>query len=280
MSQRVLIHAHVFYPEMWEELADCIANVDLPFDLFVTTVCDIPELTEKIERRFANAKMIVCENKGFDIAPFFKVLNGVDLDDYAYIVKLHSKRDFPFTMFINGKDVCGTTWRDLLLSPLKSKENWQKTKDLLASSGTGMVAEGCLILNNLRDKTPRVFKKVKKHVCDLGLKPASTDFVAGTMFVGKAELFKCFQNKENFFDFSDSVRGQGDGLPYVCERLLGAVVSAQGCEIKALHDDMSIVKKRWFFSLITHFFFMKKVSSKKTLVKICKIPVFSRKREK
>ena len=32
----ILIHAHVYYPELWDELADCIGNIAADFDLYVT----------------------------------------------------------------------------------------------------------------------------------------------------------------------------------------------------------------------------------------------------
>lgn len=272
---KAFICAHVYYPEMWDELADCIAAAPAPFDLYVTTVRESPELTQKIKSRFPAAQIIVCENKGFDVAPFFKVLNTVDLDSYAYVVKLHTKRDIKFTMYVNGRNVWQSAWREMLLSPFKSRENWQKTLDLLSRADVGMVADGDLILNRRRDGNGKLYKQAAALMKTIGLRPSRTDFVAGTMFAAKAPLFKCLQNRDALFEFQPSERGGKDVLPYVCERLFGMIVSAQGQKVAALNGDMFRVVCRWLLSAVFRFFFYKKVSEKKTLVKICKIPVWS-----
>lgn len=111
----ILIHAHVYYPELWDELADCIDNIDQSFDLYVTTVCPNDALMRKITDRFAGAKILVCENKGFDIAPFFKVLDSVDLDSYRYLIKIHTKSNISQKIFLNGYDVFSAKWRNSLL---------------------------------------------------------------------------------------------------------------------------------------------------------------------
>lgn len=273
---KTLVYAHVYYPEMWDELADCVAAAPSPFDLYVTIVRESPDLEQKVKSRFPAAQMIVCEYKGFDIAPFFKVLNTVDLDDYAYVVKLHTKRDMKFTMYVNGRNVWQNTWRELLLSPFKSKENWQKTLNLLARDDIGMVADGGLILNKRRDGNGKLYKKAAALMKKLGLSVVDTDFVAGTMFAAKAPLFKCLKNRDDLFEFQPSERGGKDVLPYVCERLFGMIVSAQSKKIAALNDDMASVKRRWLMNAVLRFFFYKKVSEKKTLVKICKIPVWAK----
>ena len=275
----ILIHAHVYYPELWDELADCIGNIDADFDLYVTTVGTNTVLNQKITSRFAGAKILACENKGFDIAPFFKVLDSVDLDSYRYLVKIHTKRNISQKIFLNGYNVFGTKWRDSLLRPFKTRENWQKTAAWLASCETGMVADGRVIVNKLRCRDTGACAYAKKMLEQFGLSYKNNTFVAGTMFAAKAALFKCLQNKAGSFDFKDSIR-EGDLLPYACERLLGMIVSAQGKKIQALNDDMAKVRLHWLISAVLRFFFLKKTSEKKTIVKICKIPVFIKRNKK
>ena len=270
----ILIHAHVYYPELWDELADCIGNIDESFDLYVTTVGADAALKQKITNRFANAKILACENKGFDIAPFFKVLDAVDLDAYRYLIKIHTKRDVPYAaLFPNGYDLSDDGWRESLLLPFKTRENWQKTAAWLASDETGMVADGKVIVNRLRSRDTGACAGAKRLVEQFGLTYKGDCFIAGTMFAAKADLFKCLQNRSESLDFKDSVR-EGDALPYVCERLLGMIVQAQGKKIQALNDDMTKVRLHWLISAVLRFFFLKKKSEKKTIVKICKIPVF------
>lgn len=276
----ILIHAHVYYPELWDELADCIGNIDADFDLYVTTVGTNTVLNQKITSRFAGAKILACENKGFDIAPFFKVLDAVDLDVYRYLVKIHTKRDVSYAaVFPNGYDLSGDGWRESLLLPFKTRENWKRTAAWLASDKTGMVADGKVIVNKLRSRDTGACACAKLLVEQFGLTYKGDCFVAGTMFAVKAALFKCLQNRSESLDFKDSIRG-GDALPYACERLLGMIVSAQGKKIQALNDDMAKVRLHWLISAVLRFFFLKKTSEKKTIVKICKIPVFIKRNRK
>lgn len=272
----ILIHAHVYYPELWDELADCIGNIDADFDLYVTTVGENAALNQKITGRFAGAKILACENKGFDIAPFFKVLDAVDLDAYRYLVKIHTKRNVSYAgMFPNGYDLSDDGWRESLLLPFKTRENWQKTKAWLALDETGMVADGKIIVNKLRSRDAGACADAKRLIERFGLPYKGDCFVAGTMFAAKANLFKCLQNRLDGLDFKDSIRGR-DTLPYACERLLGMIVQAQGKKIRALNDDMAKVRLHWLIFAVLRFLFLKKTSEKKTIVKLCKIPVFIR----
>ncbi|HBO58502.1 MAG TPA: hypothetical protein DD624_01135 [Alphaproteobacteria bacterium] len=136
-----------------------------------------------------------------------------------------------------------------------------------------MVADGKFIVNKLRSRDTGACARAKQLVEQFGLTCKDDCFVAGTMFAAKAALFKCLQNRANDFDFKDSIRGR-DVLPYACERLLGMIVSAQGQKIQALNDDMGKVRLHWLITVILRFFFLKKKTEKKTIVKICKIPVF------
>ena len=54
---------------------------------------------------FNNAKIITVPNKGYDIYPFLIVLSKVKLDEYDYILKIHTKNSrkdclFPGNNFI------------------------------------------------------------------------------------------------------------------------------------------------------------------------------------
>ena len=83
--KKLLVHLHLYYPEIYKELENCILNLspEYDFDLFVT----IPEtnlnLKPQILSTFPNAKVQVVENIGYDIYPFIKVIQGVNLDDYS-----------------------------------------------------------------------------------------------------------------------------------------------------------------------------------------------------
>ena len=79
-------------------------------------------LTQK--STFKNVNVEIVKNLGFDLGPFVHVLNEVNLNDYSYVIKLHTKRDIP----LNGKKdwYTGSGWRDALLKFIRSKDVFDK----------------------------------------------------------------------------------------------------------------------------------------------------------
>ena len=94
MKLAVILHA--YYPELRAELDACLANLDEPYDLYVTDAGT--------------------DNRGFDIWPFLRTLDTLDLTRYTHVLKLHTKRDVMRPVGFNGVQVSGATWRDWLLS--------------------------------------------------------------------------------------------------------------------------------------------------------------------
>jgi hypothetical protein len=98
-------------------------------------------------------------------------------------------------------------------------------------------------------------------------------FIAGSMFLAKANLLKPLQNY-NIKDFAltDGKIKEGT-FSHVVERLFGALITTQNHTIHTIkHDDY-----RLDFLLVSlkHFIFQKKITkSGKKIIKICKIPVY------
>ena len=118
--KKILIHAHIFYADMWEQVASCISNVHENSDIYVTLVEKNEELQDRVLARFPDAHIVVVENVGFDVAPFAKILDTVELADYSYIVKLHTKRNVKADERILGVELGGSLWREKLLSFISS----------------------------------------------------------------------------------------------------------------------------------------------------------------
>ena len=125
--KKILVHLHLYYPEFYKELENCILNLEpkYDFDLFVT----IPEtnlnLKPQILSTFPNAKVQVVENIGYDIYPFIKVIQGVNLDDYSYVIKLHTKRNinklkYDYVSIYKNKWFGESNWREGLITFIKS----------------------------------------------------------------------------------------------------------------------------------------------------------------
>ena len=156
---KILCVVHVFYPEFWPELADCIRNVDEPFDLVVTYVDESKDIPGMVRRDFPDAKTVLCENRGFDVWPFFKAMSTVDAYGYDLIVKLHTKRDVKasHSLIFNHRNYLGPRWRNYLLGFIRHSADWQATKARFADPAVGMVADARVILrkDDVPWRTPR-----------------------------------------------------------------------------------------------------------------------------
>ena len=93
---KFLVILHIYYEYMWQELKSYLLNLEEgSYDLVVTLSKENEELKKEILLLNPNSKIILCENRGYDVWPFIKALNEVNLDNYKYLIKLHTKRDLP-----------------------------------------------------------------------------------------------------------------------------------------------------------------------------------------
>ena len=145
----LLVVVHIYYEELWPELAALLVQLHDPFDLRVTCVQHLEVISAIVHAEFPDAQVELVENRGFDVGPFLHVIDSVDLDDYDAVVKLHTKRDIPphYDMRV---DVTGSRFRNLLLAFATSPESWQSALGMLKGD-VGMVGEGTLFLNQFSD---------------------------------------------------------------------------------------------------------------------------------
>jgi lipopolysaccharide biosynthesis protein/cephalosporin hydroxylase len=108
-TAKIAVVAHIFYPELCDELLNATDSMEESFDLFVTLVEGFSDhLKETISWRFPEAKIWVFPNRGRDILPFMMLVNTGALFKYELICKLHTKR--------SPHRLDGEAWRQHLIS--------------------------------------------------------------------------------------------------------------------------------------------------------------------
>jgi len=276
----ILIHCHIYYPELWAELKQCILNVSpYPFELRVTIVEEHFILTEDIRKTFPKAHIEIVDNHGYDIGPFVHILNKVDLDKYSYVIKLHTKRDMPIGAMLGVMNVEGKRWREYALSFLKTSEVFKKViQTFEQNKKLGMHGNYHLIMDKeLHDKESA--EKAQKLIQKTGLTNKGSIFVAGTMFMTRAKLLKPVQKlklKITDFEKPDSQHKETT-FAHVMERFLGYLVGAQACQIQ----DVATVHQYngAFWSKIRKlglFLYRHKLDKKGNIrVRICRIPLLN-----
>lgn len=205
---KVGVHAHVFYPDLWPEIASCIDNiVDVCGAANVMVVVTHPGsavgLKAEIEKKtFGCVTMVIgVPNRGYDVGPFVcEFLNKVDLDSLDLVVKLHTKRNVD--TWLNFRPLRGASWRNMLLSFCSSFKEFERVVLAFAKHPRlGYVAKHRLINycgSDLRDQVEPVCRMLQD---EYSLYPRHMVTISGTMFCARARLLKCFKGRYKFEDF-------------------------------------------------------------------------------
>ena len=255
----ILAVVHVYYPEMWDELKSYLSNITLPYDLHVTIVEKNKYLQDDIIKFKKDAHVEVVENRGYDVGPFIQIINKINLNDYEYVIKLHTKRDWPIGTMMQGYDMSGGKWRKYALSFLE-KDNFKKCLQAFEQNKRlGMVSNFHLIMNKERYDFDAM-KKAKKmlKIEDLN---GYERFVGGTMFMCRANCLKLLQRLNlKIGDFTKPDEKHSSSLAHVIERYIGISVCAQEYAIEDIYTDATyrlFCEKTAIFHRIFRFIYRK-----------------------
>lgn len=282
LNKPVAVHLHLYYTDMWPELCVQLNNLgSTPYRLFVTLVKEDPELTGQIKKFCPSAQISVVKNMGYDIGPFIEFLNGINLDDYSYILKLHSKRPSNGTdTKLNHLPVTRYYWKVLLSQALiGSPEIWQKNLQAFADNPKlGMIGSPHLI-KKLDKADALLFPQIQAEMSKLGLSPSlDFSFLAGTMFIVRSDLLKILQHHYTIEDFAVTDGTVKDGtLAHIMERLFGGIIAVQGYTLKGFHRNYRFVSGAIGKIILRFFYQRKRTKNNKILIKICRIPVYQKK---
>ena len=247
---KTLVVVHVYYSQLWPELAACVRNIDGDRDLVITFVDEAA--VQGARRDFPEARFLKCENCGYDIWPFVAALQSSDLSAYDAIVKLHTKRDVEsdITFDFNHAVYNGAAWRNFLLGFVRTPEEWRRTRRLLAKSGVGMVAERHVVMRRRDVPVSRTRESFDAAAKFLGLDPKavrrSGQYVAGTMFAAKPAALRPLLGKELTAEMFDPPAGHmTETFAHVMERALGLSVTAAGLKIVAFNGSLRL-RRVWY----------------------------------
>jgi GT2 family glycosyltransferase len=110
-SGKLAIAVHVYYPELWPEIAQRLKAIRHPFILDITTP---PEQAARVEpavkHDFPVARIHITPNRGMDILPFLSLVPHWQQEGILAVCKLHTKKG-------DGGQIA-THWRKHLLDTL------------------------------------------------------------------------------------------------------------------------------------------------------------------
>ena len=220
-KSKILVCLHLFYYYSFYEIKEYLLNLEYyNYDLIVT----IPEcnfkksLIDDIKKFKSDVKIVKCENKGFDVGPFFQILKDINLKKYDVIFKLQSKGTKQKTIFIYNQIFKDREWFINLYEGVLGAINVHKNIDKIANKkNINMIAAKNLIIEDPLHKK----NLLKENIKDLHLKYFKNyKFIAGTCFVVKSSSLKEVQNLNLSIDNFGNTRRGIFSLAHVMERYI------------------------------------------------------------
>jgi hypothetical protein len=232
---QVAVVAHLYYEDIWPDIAGALRSLTIPFDLIVTTVAGREGLIDSIRRSYPRAQIEVMENRGRDIGPFLALLEGGRLDGYRYICKVHGKKS------IDGgrKTYMGELWRRRLLFALLGAPGAANAAiaKFERDPSIGMIGPKAFRLPNAKYPEDLSWAANRPTVLSIAERmgvPADhfrLDFFGGTMFWVRPEALRPLRDLRLTAEIPDE-SGLVDGdLPHALERVLPTSVLAAGYKL-------------------------------------------------
>lgn len=235
--KKVLVHLHLFYYNQTDYFIKKLKNItNCNWDLFVTFVEEDKNSINKIKKFKPDTIFKKVENYGYDIYPFIQIIKSVNLDNYDYILKLHTK-NYQEKLWLNGFKKSGYWWRNELVdSLLKNKIRFIKNLNYLNKHPkTGFICSK-IMLWELGSKFAEDTYLLEDELKLLDFKTKYKKYCAGTMFFAKANIYKFLQQDNiNIEKFAPSIKTKSTGtIAHTYERILTIAAIESGYKIKTI----------------------------------------------
>ena len=229
---RILVVAHVHYPELWADIDDRLVRMPEPYDL----ICTITEGTAtaaipRIMERHPKARIEVVPNKGRDWAPLVRLANKGLLSGYDAVAKVHTKK--------SEHRIDGDGWRLALLDGVfESPEQIRKTIDLLKEDrSVGLVVPTGHIAGTEHWGSDQPIVEALAYRLPMAFDPDELQFPAGSMFWCRPWLLERLADLDITDEHFEPEAGQYDATTaHALERLIGVYSTVAGMDIVEAMD--------------------------------------------
>ena len=252
---KLLVHLHLYYQNQINYFINKLKNINhCEWDLFVTYCEENPEVKNKLLKLNPNTKFIKTENIGYDILPFIKVIKSVNLSDYDYILKLHTKNKYKNFVTYASYKAKGYDWRNALIEPLIGSKKIFKNNLLLLekTNNIGLICSKDYLLEINKYSLKEDIEALEKLLHTLNIKSNYPCFVAGTMFLARACCFQKLANTTiNENDFSNYSQTQVScTLAHCLERLFCFLVDDNNFKIYPIKNNFAKLQSYIKYSLL------------------------------
>lgn len=283
---KILLHIHIYYVKSWhrieKRIKSLVADKSVKIKILTTVSSSIDDSDIlKIEQsQIPDMSVIRVPNEGYDIQPFFYVLKSISIDEYDYLIKLHTKNAvFGIDVKFNGRFISRIQWTNFLIDAIAgSHKVLEENIFRMQSDPTiGMIGSSyCITKFSSDDEEER--RLIENYIRILHADEISNaQYIAGTMFMVKTEILKPLIETglvDEKFEKSESHK-LGGSKAHAIERIFGILVSLNNKKIcgfdKSLWKDLITSR---FAHALRRFAFDKRITSNgRMLIRICRIPI-------
>jgi hypothetical protein len=231
--RRLCILIHIYYPELWPELAGFVKNLGgVSSDVFinVTDTQWTPQLQTELRDLCPGAFVLVSPNRGRDIGGHLRLLEHVDIGRYETFALMHTKKSRHLAA------AKGAAWRQGLIAAFAGSETTAEECMSLfqEQSRIGIVGAAGWRAHSMNGNQVEVDRLMAR----LGIEGGNRrlDFVSGTMFLIRSEIVARLYREFRDTEWRDPA-GQDaafflDGqLEHAIERVIPSLARQMGYEI-------------------------------------------------
>lgn len=224
---RVLVVAHVYYPEVWFDIEDRLVRIPEPYDLVISLVEGRTEVLEpEIAERLPHAVVHRVPNVGRDLASLVELAGAGVFDGYDAILKVHTKRS------PHRHD--GDAWRVALLDGvLPSPEGVHRIIELLRSDDSvGLVVPNGSLHGPETWGSNQVLVEALVARIPLAFDPDQLRYPAGSMYWARPWVLRRLADLELGSEHFEPEAGHVDGsTAHALERYVGVAAQASGLDL-------------------------------------------------
>ena len=222
---KIAVILHLFYPELWEEIADNLDHISRPFDLYISIPYEKQAFIPTLRQCYPQAHIYTCHNRGRDVAPFIEIYSAIVDAGYNLICKVHSKKS---PHLVEGEQWRRSLLNELIGSPQRVEavinlfEQYQEI-GMLAPQGYLYSALDANTMGNL------AYMERLSKLLRIPLRGFEFEYPAGSMFWCRVESFrKLAQSGLQARNFP-SEHGQLNNTPaHAIERFWGLMIIDAG----------------------------------------------------
>lgn len=235
--KRLLVIFHIYYHDQIDYFIDKLTNINnCDWDLMVTWSQRNEATESKLKEFRKDVRFMEVENVGYDVWPFIKAIRTIDISEYEYILKVHTKNvDTGNIHKLNGLRLQGESWRNTLVdSLLKSRSHFTKCLDAFEDPKTGLVCS-YEMYTSLSHKRAEDRHLLDSEEARIGITEPGHHFCAGTMFIVRSRCLEKIRKARLDAGMWGLAKSHSKGsLAHVYERIFGTAVKDSGYIIKRI----------------------------------------------